>query len=194
MSQSANQCVSLARVGSLVFRVETGVWADYLGLARHHYRASRPATVCQVWRLAADWACDRSPAPLLWRAGGYSRLAGVLVVSYPVLQAAARNLATGRRYCTPKDRRLGASRLNQEVRTISRVIIHPLYRGLGLAGLFVADALGRIGSPIVEAFARMGEFVPFFEQAGMRSVRLPGRPVYYIWKKGLTRRGTKGHE
>ena len=181
MPPLANQHAALARVGSLVFRVEAGAWADYLGVARHHYRAKRPATVCQVWRLVADWADDSTP-PLLWRAGGYSRLAGVLVVSYPVLQAAARNQATGNRYCTPLDKRIGAGRLNREVRTISRVIIHPLYRGLGLAGLFVADALDRIGSPVVEAFARMGEFVPFFRQAGMEEVRLLGRPVYYCWR------------
>lgn len=147
------------------FTIEPGQWDDYKQLARHHYRARRPATVCQVWRLAADWPADRDP-PLLWRLGGYPRLAGVVVVSYPVLQSAARNAATGGRYCT-HPRGQGIALLNREVRTISRVIIHPQYRGLGLATRLVVEVLARIGAPRVEAFARMGRYVPFFRQAGM---------------------------
>ncbi len=167
---------------NLSFQIESGQWADYLRLAEHHYRARRPATVWRLWRLVCD--C-RGPAPLLWRTGGYPRLAGVAVVSYPVLQSAARNAATGNRYNT-RPRGVGIALLNREMRTISRVIIHPLYRGCGLATWFVGQVLARAaaaGACRIEAFARMGKYVPFFRRAGMRQVATGhgGGPAYYIW-------------
>jgi hypothetical protein len=105
-------------IDNLTFRIAPGQWQDYLTLAEHHYRAARPATVWRVWRLTCEWGTEqtgigyrvsgigeespgrsRSPvtdtrSPLLWRLGGYPRLAGVAVVSYPVLQSAARNTAS----------------------------------------------------------------------------------------------------
>ena len=119
---------------------------------------------------------------LLGRLGGYPGVAGVLVVSYPVLASAARNVATAGRYCT-RPRKVGIARLNREVLTISRVIVHPIYRGLGLATRLVGDVLARLDAPLVEAFARMGAIVPFFKRAGMNELRLEGRPVYY-WRDG----------
>ena len=166
-------------IGQLGLRVRLGrgEFADYHRLARYHYLGDRPATVHSVWRLTARPA--GRPCSPLWRAGAYPTVAGVLVVSYPVLQAKARNVVTANRYCTRPGRREGFARLNREVLTISRVVIHPLYRGLGLATRLVAGVLGRLESPLVEAFARMGSCVPFFARAGMSELALPDRPVYY---------------
>ncbi len=124
-----------------------------------------------------------SPAPLLWQFAGYPALAGVVVVSCPAINAAARNKVTASRYCTPGHPRDGIARLNREVLTLSRVIVHPLYRGLGLAPRLVAAVLDRLDVPLVEAFARMGRYVPFFRQAGMSELKLPGKPVYYYFRR-----------
>ncbi len=125
----------------------------------------------------------------LWRFGGYPVLAAVAVVSYPTLNAKARDVASGGRYRT-RPPGPGVRRLNAEVRTISRVIVHPLYRGLGLATRLVAGVLERTDAAWVEAFARMGAYVPFFARAGMRELRLAGRPVYYFRETGVRGQGS----
>jgi GNAT superfamily N-acetyltransferase len=65
--------------------------------------------------------------------------------------------------------------VNKHIRCISRVIIEPRYRGLGLASRLVAETMGKLGVPIIEAMAVMGRVNPFFEKAGMK--RYEGRPV-----------------
>jgi len=59
--------------------------------------------------------------------------------------------------------------LNACVRRISRVIVEPRYRGLGLGAMLVRDTLGQVGAAMVEATAVMGAVHPFFERAGMRA-------------------------
>jgi hypothetical protein len=58
--------------------------------------------------------------------------------------------------------------LNANVRCISRIIVDPRYRGVGLAVRLVRQTLPLAGVPIVEALAVMGEVNPFFERAGMK--------------------------
>ena len=96
-----------------------------------------------------------------------TQTAAVLVVSRPVPDVRARNLATHGRYCSQRSRHFGLTLLNREVRTISRVVVHPQFRGLGLAHQLVSHALPRVGTAYVEAMAVMGAINPFFERAGM---------------------------
>jgi hypothetical protein len=56
------------------------------------------------------------------------------------------------------------------VSTISRVIIHPKYRGIGLGEKLVHDTLPQAGTPDVEAIAVMAKYNPFFEKAGMQRI------------------------
>jgi ABC-type thiamine transport system ATPase subunit/GNAT superfamily N-acetyltransferase len=98
-------------------------------------------------------------------------IAAVLVVSPPVLNVRGRNIATGNRY-TGSDRAAAAARLNREVECISRVIVHPAYRGCGLAVRLVRHALAHARTPNVEALAAMGAVHPLFELAGMKAYRL----------------------
>jgi len=130
--------------------VERGCISDYDALAHLHYRAGRPATWCRVLRAVG--------------AGG--ELAGVLVMSYPVLNASWRERAWPGRYATG-NKRADARRVNRELRCISRVVVDPRYRGLGLARKLVEAALGSSPTPAVEAVAAMGPISPFFERAGM---------------------------
>jgi len=104
---------------------------------------------------------------------GRETLVGVIVYSRSPLSLAARNRATGGRYRV--GRGLSAGRLvNEELRIVSRVVIVPNWRGLGLARRLVAETLPRVGTPYVEALAAMGRVHPFFEQAGMTAY--PGAP------------------
>jgi len=132
-----------------------GAPADYDALAQHHYRAGRPATLERV---------------LTARAG--ADLAAVLVVSRPTLNSPHRDLAWPGRY-TAGDKRARALHVNRELRTISRVIVDPRFRGVGVAVRLVARYLRDPLTPCTEAIAVMGDLCPFFERAGMTAYVLP---------------------
>lgn len=135
-------------------RFEPGTPDDYDALAHHHYLAGRPATRALI-RRAVRTLPD-----------GTDRLAGVLVVSRPTLNGAWRDRPWPGRYTGP-DRRAAALRLNAELRCISRVIVEPSSRGLGIAGALVRSYLDRPLTPATEALAQMGAACPFFARAGM---------------------------
>ena len=100
--------------------------------------------------------------------GGRDRPVGVIVYSMPLPKVALRNRATNNRYLGLGDHRRGLQLLNREMRWISRVVIHPQYRGIGLAHYLVEQTLERVGTIMVEALAAMGRVNPFFERAGMK--------------------------
>ncbi len=137
--------------------IERGGMREYDAIAAHHYRAGRPATVAQIHR--AVYLPDRADQP--------SIVAGILIVSYPALSAEARRRALGARYEELPTGIRGRS-INRELRTISRVIIEPRFRGLGLASRMVRHALHEAETPCTEAFASMGRLHPFFARAGMQ--------------------------
>ena len=145
------------------FTIERGTIADYRALAHLHYRAGSPGGITTIHRL-------------LHRRQRSVDLIGVLVRSLPHLASRARNLALGDRY-TALDRSEAARALNTEIRTISRVIIDPRYRGLGLAVQLVRRALDEPETPYTEAFAAMGRVHPFFERAGMVRYDPPPDPA-----------------
>ena len=107
------------------------------------------------------------------RLGSARRVVGVIVYGYPSLGNRLRNRATGGRYLAGRSRRESVKRLNREVRTISRVVVDPQYRGLGLAVRLVKETMPLVGTPFVEASARMGKVNPFFEKAGMERHEAP---------------------
>ena len=96
----------------------------------------------------------------------------VLVASMPTLNGRWRAIAWPGEYDTP-DKRANARRLNDEVRVISRVIVDPRYRGLGLAVQLVRAYLEDAVTLRTEALAAMAHACPFFERAGMRRIELP---------------------
>jgi hypothetical protein len=95
----------------------------------------------------------------------------VLVESYPALSCALREVALGGRYRDMPDRAQAARLLNREVRCISRVVVHPQWRGLGLAVRLVREALATMTTVYTEALAAMGQVHPFFKKAGMIEYR-----------------------
>jgi GNAT superfamily N-acetyltransferase len=104
-------------------------------------------------------------------------LVAVIVYSRSPLSLAARDRATGGRYRLGGCGRVAtADLINRELRIISRVVVAPNWRGLGLASRLVAETLGKVGTPYVEALAAMGEMHPMFVRAGMTAYpQLPSK-------------------
>lgn len=151
------------RRGRLRWPVEAGTLEHYRRLERFHYLAGPPAAHKRVWIV-------RPPKRLARRAGGADP-AAVLVVSPPVPNVRGRNLLTAGRYAGG-DRRTATALLNRDFECISRVVVHPVYRGCGLSVRLIRHALATAPVRYVEALAAMGAVHPLFERAGMRGVRL----------------------
>jgi ABC-type lipoprotein export system ATPase subunit/GNAT superfamily N-acetyltransferase len=89
-------------------------------------------------------------------------LVGVIAYTYPAPAAAGRVKAVGYR---PR-----LKELNRDWALISRVIVHPKYRTIGLGARLVRDTLMLTGRRHVELIAVMAQYNPFAEKAGMRKV------------------------
>ena len=174
-------------------RLCPGTAGDYASLAEHHYRAARPATMTRVFTLhdpsptVADRFLGRD-AP----ASATGRPVAVLVESLPSLSCRLRDAALFERYALLPARQR-ARLLNAEVRCISRVIVDPRYRGLGLAVRLVRHALATATTPYTEALAAMGVASPFFEKAGMAAYQRPPHPHDERLAAALSACGTPGH-
>ncbi|MGI9012965.1 MAG: GNAT family N-acetyltransferase [Phycisphaerales bacterium] len=150
---------------SNIARIEPGSWQDFHALAHLHYRAGRPATATAIYRavlegrptIAARARRDSETADVV---------AGVLIVSLPHLGCCARSAAIGDRY-QGLSHRSRAYAINHDFRTISRVIVDPRCRGMGIAVGLVRHALEHAQTACTEALAVMGRVHPFFERAGM---------------------------
>lgn len=159
--------------------IAPGTLADYAALAEHHYRAGKPATATRVlvMRSGAAGLGERwrrmHPEGHRNERGSTAPPIAVLVESLPALSCKMRDHALGDRYggwLKPAER---ARLLNDELRCVSRVVVHPQWRGLGLAVRLVRRALDTATTPYTEALAAMGRVSPFFERAGMTAYRRP---------------------
>ncbi len=144
---------------------------EYKALAKFHYVGS-----------------SLPPPRRIYAAYHEGRPVAVIVYSYPLPNHRARNLAFPwlREVRDPGERmRL----VNKHFTRISRVIVHPKYRGIGLGVKIVRETLPRAGTPIVETLAVMARFNPFFEKAGMRRFEMDGAGVWEEVLKPLERLG-----
>jgi hypothetical protein len=166
--------------------LERGGSKDYKALAQFHYLAKRPATWAAVWvvRYTPRDSCFQltataHPDDPKSQARDISRPVAVGVLSYPVPS------------CRPRERVLGIESLsrkqklvivNQQVRTISRVVVHPQFRSLGLSSILVRCLCDHCDTRFVESIAMMARAHPFFDRAGMTRVDPPDpdQPVYFI--------------
>jgi len=144
-------------------RFAPGSRADYAHLAHHHYKAGPPATIARTPEGTPCIYAARDPD---------DRLAGVLVVSMPTLNSSWRKLAWPGVYNTG-DKRRDALEINRSLRCLSRVIVDPRFRGLGVARRLVQHYLRHALTQRTEAIAAMGHICPFFEAAGMTAYSLP---------------------
>jgi GNAT superfamily N-acetyltransferase len=60
--------------------------------------------------------------------------------------------------------------LNRQLWLLSRVVLHPTYRGAGLAANFVRRACETCPVDWIETLTAMGQANPFFERAGFTRV------------------------
>ncbi|MEM8782472.1 MAG: GNAT family N-acetyltransferase [Planctomycetota bacterium] len=153
-----------------------GARADYVALSEHHYRASAPATATRVLVLevARGWGRRLRTAGFAQDSRDADReVVAVLVESLPSLLCRMRDAALGYRYGNHLDSTERGMLLNEEVRCISRVVVDPRWRGLGLAVRLVRHALETATTPVTEALAAMGRVHPFFERAGMTAYPRP---------------------
>lgn len=142
-------------------RVVAGGLDDYGQLAHYHYRGSRPGPCKGVFVLRSD-----GTLPGLLRDG----VVGVIVYSAATAVLELRNAATNNFFSgLDRDTQLGL--INKNIRRISRLVIEPRFRGLGLATRLVRETMPQLNVPIVEAVAVMGRVNPFLEKAGMKAYR-----------------------
>jgi len=158
-------------------RIVPGTLDDYRQLAHYHYRDSRPGPFKAIFALKPS----RSFRKVRSRDSGevtYGKAVGVIVYSMPSPRLELRNVATDN-FFAGFDRSTQLELINRNVRRISRVIVEPRYRGLGLACRLVKETMPEMNVPIIEAMAVMGLVNPFFVKAGMKAytARIPVRNV-----------------
>jgi GNAT superfamily N-acetyltransferase len=85
----------------------------------------------------------------------------VIVYSYPPPSC------YGRRLVLP---RITIQEMNKQLSIISRVVIHPKYRTIGLGAKLIRETLPLVGTPYVEMIAVMAKYNPFAEKAGMQKI------------------------
>lgn len=168
---------ALARV-----RVERGSMEDYRALSHLHYRGGCPATVVRVLRAVREVPRWIEPS------GGV--LAGVLCVSLPALNSRWRERAWPGVFRSG-DKRRDAAQVNALLRTISRVIVEPRSRGLGVATALVRAYLADPITPATEASAAIGAVCPFFEHAGMTPYALGHDLIDTRLRDALAHLGTR---
>jgi energy-coupling factor transporter ATP-binding protein EcfA2 len=161
--------------------VEEGAMRDYAALASTHYRKARPARPARV--LVARL---RDPEPV----GHDGSIVGALVISFPTLNSAVREVAWPGRYTT-RDRSANARLLNKEVRTLSRAVVDPRFRGLGVAVELVRAYLREPLTARTEGVGVMPGVSNFLEAAGMMRHELPIRPSDARLLDALTHAGVE---
>jgi len=127
-------------------RVEEGSTADWRSLSVFHYRSHRTPAPRRIFTLERG-----------------EELCGVIVYSY------AAPAAFGRRLVLPN---MSMKELNEKLSAISRVVVHPKYRTIGLGVKLVRETLPLAGTEYVEMSAVMAKYNPFAEKAGMKKVAL----------------------
>ena len=128
--------------------VELGEPADYHNLSKFHYRSHHLGAAHQIYRMKHG-----------------EDVIGVIVYAYGPLALKGRNTHT--------DRYKGRAKLmNREVKMISRVVVLPKYRGIGLSVKLVEDTMPLTGMKYVEILSVMGKHNPFAQKAGMTEVEV----------------------
>ncbi|MGB9672398.1 MAG: ATP-binding cassette domain-containing protein, partial [Candidatus Norongarragalinales archaeon] len=125
-------------------QIQEGTTKDWRKLAGFHYRSHKIAGPRKIFCLKRK-----------------DELCGVIVYCY------APPTSFGRRLVLPK---MTMKELNQKLSIISRVVVHPKYRTIGLGAKLVKETLAKAGTPYVEMPAVMAKYNPFAEKAGMRKI------------------------
>jgi len=150
-------------------QIVPGCLDDYKQLAHYHYRDSHLGPHAAIFVI--------KPAKTSASSFG-TKTIGVIVYTMPSYGLELRNIATDNLFAG-FDRATQLALVNKNIRCISRVIIEPRFRSLGLASRLVRETMPRMNVAIIEAMAVMGLVNPFFERAGMKAfiAKMPARCV-----------------
>jgi GNAT superfamily N-acetyltransferase len=125
-------------------RIEAGTTKDWRELAVFHYRSHRIAAPRKIFCLKRG-----------------NELCGVIVYCYPP------STSFGRRRVLPH---MPMRELNKKLSSISRVVVHPKYRTIGLGNKLIQETIHLAGTEYVEMSAVMAKYNPFAEKAGMKRI------------------------
>jgi len=131
-------------------RIEEGLRADWPRFAKWHYRSHHLAFVKRIVVL------KHGEEPI-----------GICVFSCPAASLSLRSRYFGLH--NPRSS-VALAALNQQMWLLSRVVLHPTYRGAGIAAKFVRQACETCPIPWIETLSAMGHANPFFEHAGFTRV------------------------
>jgi ABC-type ATPase with predicted acetyltransferase domain len=124
-------------------RIEQGTLQDYKQLSQFHYRTAHCPAPRKTFTLKRK-----------------NETIGAIVYSHPPPICFGRS----------KTWKGNLQQLQQEISTISRIVIHPKYRSISLGAKLVNQTLPQAGTPNVETVAVMAKYNPFFEKAGMQPI------------------------
>lgn len=168
---------------------------EYHKLAHLHYCAARPATVCRTYGAYAPQRSrfdDNNTDTNTQIDSSAVRLVGIVVYSYPSLRCTQRDLATNNRYRNAHRNQQANRRLNTELVTLSRLVVDPQYRAIGLAGELIRRSIVELPFRYVECIARMGHYCPqVFTGAGFVQSKADENntrsPAYFLFTNGSWR-------
>ncbi len=146
-------------------RIEKGGINDWQALEEFHYRSGKPFGIKYIFRAVMD----------------SDTIVGVIVYSMPPLSCKGRNIAL--------NRVVSAEEVNRDFITISRVVVLPKFRGIGLATLLVKSTMPLVGKKYVESIAVMGKYNPFFIKAGMKEIVYEPDKKYILALRELEKYG-----
>lgn len=127
-------------------RISRATKSDWTYFARWHYRSHHigfTKFVTQLWH---------GEEPI-----------GICLFVSPPISLRLRNKFFGR---SGKWERTALKAMNRQLIQLSRVVLHPTYRGAGIAADFVRQSCEMSGYPWIETLTQMGHINPFFEKAG----------------------------
>lgn len=159
---AARELVSF-RIGSL---------AEYEPLSGFHYRPMRYVGTTQVF--VAE-ALGETPVGIASGAGRRGGVVAGLVMCRPEAYGRARDRFLGFRY-SKLSRGERQRVVDSEFRCISRVTVHPTFRGNGIAVGLIRMALESHEKRFVETLAMFAAWNECFDRAGMRKVAVEPPP------------------
>ncbi len=134
--------------GLEVVRAERRLWERFAG---YHYRNGSLHFPSDIFALQM----------------GSGEPVAIIVYSYPHANCAARNrVLAGHFGGYPQELKLSV--LNHELRTISRLVVLPQFRGIGLASELIRRTVWLVGVRYIEAIAVMAKYTNCFGRAGFR--------------------------
>ncbi|VAX41667.1 hypothetical protein MNBD_PLANCTO02-3035 [hydrothermal vent metagenome] len=113
---------------------------------------------------------------------------GIAVFTSAPLSLAMRNRFFGMK---GKWSRVRFQAMNRQIVMLSRVVIHPTYRGAGIAATFIRKSCESCSIPWIETLTQMGHINPFFEKAGF--VRVSSKSNSNKKQRACTKNSLRSH-